>query len=341
MRKIDLRSDTVTWPTAEMRKSMAEAEVGDDVYSDDPTINRLEALGAEMLGKESSVFVPSGTFGNQLALFTWCERGTEVIINEQNHIIVHEAGAASIIASVQTRPLAAPNGSLPVEAVEQRLRKRDLHTPPTSLICMENAHSLGHVVPLQNMQEIYSLSQNWGLPVHLDGARIFNAAAALGCDAKEIASNADSVMFCLSKGLCAPVGSLLAGPASFIEKARYKRKIMGGAMRQAGILAAAGIIALKESTKRLADDHKRARLLENALKKIPGIQVEHGDINMVFFSYEGAKKAGAGEAIVKQFADKGIVIGEPDKGLFRFVTHYWIGDAELEQVISVCREIFK
>jgi len=268
---IDIRSDTVTKPTDAMRKAMAEAEVGDDVYGDDPTVKKLESLGAKMLGKEAALFVPSGTFGNQLALFTWCNRGTEVLLGEECHIIQHEAGAASIIAGVQTRPLPAPDGVLTASALRGRLRKQDLHMPQTSLICLENAHSLGRSVPLSAMDEARKIADEWKLPIHLDGARIFNAAAALGCDAGEIASMADSVMFCLSKGLCAPVGSLLAGKKQFIEKARHKRKIMGGGMRQAGILAAAGIIALEVQAKRLKEDHIRAK------KHCPGAFKNPGD----------------------------------------------------------------
>jgi L-threonine aldolase (EC 4.1.2.5) len=240
MDHIDLRSDTVTWPTDAMRRAMAEAPVGDDVYGDDPTINELERLAADMTGKEAALFVPSGTFGNQLSLFTWCPRGSEVILGEQCHIIQHEAGAASVIAGVQTRPIFAPAGILPPEAIEERIRGNDIHFPPTSLVCLENAHSSGRVVPLSYMREVADLAHRHGLPVHLDGARLFNAATALGVDATEIAGTVDSVMFCLSKGLCAPVGSMLAGPRDFVEKARRKRKIMGGGMRQAGVLAAAG-----------------------------------------------------------------------------------------------------
>ncbi|MDR3139052.1 MAG: low-specificity L-threonine aldolase [Treponema sp.] len=340
---IDIRSDTVTKPTEAMRKAMASAEVGDDVYGDDPTINELEALGAEMLGKEGAVFVPSGTFGNQLALFTWCKRGTEVILGEECHIIQHEAGAASVIAGVQIRPVAAPDGTIPAEAVRQRLRKAELHTPATSLICLENAHSLGRVVSLEAMDEVRKLADKWGLPVHLDGARIFNAAAALGVKAGDIAARADSVMFCLSKGLCAPVGSLLAGPKDFTEEARMKRKIMGGAMRQAGILAAAGIIALKEHTRRLGEDHERAKRLARSLADIPGIAVnpQETDINMVFFSFPPAQNAQTAARIMEVFAQKQILINAPEMGLFRFVTHYWIGEAELEAILAASREAFR
>jgi threonine aldolase len=326
-----------------MRKAMASAEVGDDVYGDDPTINKLEAMGAEMLGKEASVFVPSGTFGNQLALFTWCERGTEVVLGDECHIIQHEAGAASVIAGVQTRPVPAPDGVLGGEALYARLRKRDLHTPPTSLICLENAHSLGRAVPLAAMDAVRRIAGEWGVPVHLDGARIFNAAAALGVAAREIAARADSVMFCLSKGLCAPVGSLLAGPRDFVDKARYKRKIMGGGMRQAGILAAAGIISLTKQTSRLEEDHRRAKDLARNLAKIPGIVInpDETEINMVFFGFPPAREAAAAERISGIFADCGVIINPPNEGVFRFVTHNGIGDDEVKTILKACEKAFQ
>ena len=339
---IDIRSDTVTKPTEAMRKAMAEAEVGDDVYGDDPTVNRLEALGAEILGKEAALFVPSGTFGNQLALFTWCQRGTEVLLGEECHIIQHEAGAASIIAGVQTRQITAPNGILTAENLRARLRKKDLHMPPTSLICVENAHSLGRSVPLAAMDEVKELAEEWGLPVHLDGARIFNAATALGCEARDIASRADSVMFCLSKGLCAPVGSLLAGKREFIDEARLKRKIMGGGMRQAGILAAAGIIALEGQTSRIALDHEHAKKIALELAKIPGliIKPEETEINLVFFTWPPANDMKTAAQIEEIFKNHNIIINPPENGLFRFVTHYWIGENEVDKIMVASREAF-
>jgi threonine aldolase len=338
---IDIRSDTVTGPTEEMRRAMAGAEVGDDVYGDDPTVNRLEALGADMLGKEAAVFVPSGTFGNQLALFTWCGRGTEIVLGEDSHILVHEAGAASVIAGVQTRPVPAPDGVLS-PLLERRLRKRDLHAPGTSLVCLENANSLGRVVPLAEMDAVRKIADAWGLPVHLDGARIFNAAVALGTDPRNVASRADSVMFCLSKGLCAPVGSLLAGKKDFIDEARMKRKIMGGGMRQAGILAAAGIVALTSQVVPLAKDHLRAKRLAEELGTIPGVETrpEEVEINMVFFSFSPAEEQGAADRIVRTFAEHGIRISPPEKGEFRFCTHYWIGDDEIEAILRASREAF-
>jgi threonine aldolase len=348
MEIIDIRSDTVTRPTPAMRQAMAQAEVGDDVYGDDPTVNRLEALGAELLGKEAALFVPSGTFGNQLALFTWSRRGTEVILGDTCHIVVHEAGAPSVIAGVQLRCIPDPGGVLNPEDIRTHVRKQDLHAPATSLICMENAHSSGKVISLADMDAAGAVAREWGLPIHLDGARIFNAAAALGtrgaagCDAKEIAARVDSVMFCLSKGLCAPVGSLLAGTGDFIAQARLKRKVMGGGMRQAGILAAAGIIALEEQAPLLAADHLRAKKLAQGLAEINGISVNVNDIdiNMVFFSHPSAKSPALAEKIAKDFADCGIVINAPEQGLFRFVTHYWIGDSEVEKILVAARKIF-
>jgi threonine aldolase len=334
-----------------MRKAMANAEVGDDVYGDDPTVNRLEALGAEITGKEAAVFVPSGTFGNQVALFAWCQRGTEVVIGEDSHIVIHEAGASSMIAGVQLRCIPSPDGALRAEEVERRLRRQNLHEPATSLICLENAHSSGRVVPLECMDGIRAVAQKWNIPIHLDGARLFNAAAALGCSAADIASRVDSVMFCLSKGLCAPVGSLLAGPRDFIEAVRLRRKVMGGGMRQAGILAAAGIIALKEHSSLLEADHQRAKKIALGLAGIRGITVDPGkvDINMVFFNYSGpALTDNKGtEKIAWEFEKRGVKINPPDyfngSGspfcVFRFVTHYWIGDREADAVLKAAREI--
>jgi len=321
---------------------MAEAEVGDDVFGEDPTVNRLEQLGAELLGKEAALFVPSGTFGNQLALFTWCQRGTEVILGEECHIIQFEAGGAAVIAGVQTRTIPAPDGVLTPEALRKRLRKRELHAPAASLICLENAHALGRVVPLAAMDEVRKVADEWQLPVHLDGARIFNAAAALGCEAKDIAARADSVMFCLSKGLCAPVGSLLAGKKAFIEEARLKRKIMGGGMRQAGILAAAGIIALNEMSRRVADDHVRAKKIARALAKIPGVVIKpkEVDINMVFFTWPPAQDPKIAERVIETFRKHKIVVSHRGGGLFRFIIHYWIGDVEVETILTASREAF-
>jgi len=336
---IDVRSDTVTWPTEAMRVAMASAPVGDDVYGDDPTMNELERLAAEMTGKEAAIFVPSGTFGNQLALFTWCPRGSEVILGEQCHIVQHEAGAAAVIAGVQTRTIFAPNGILPVDEIEARIRGDDIHYPSTTLICLENAHSSGRVISLDSMKEVAALAKRHGLPIHLDGARLFNAATALGVRAADIAAHVDSVMFCLSKGLCAPIGSMLAGPRDFIEKARRKRKIMGGGMRQVGILAAAGLVALKEMTGRLAEDHENARYLADRLGTLPGLEVDTGalDINMVFFRLPAAVD---GKALTAYMKANRVLINTPELGLCRFVTHYWIDRRAIDRVVALMQEFF-
>jgi len=329
---IDLRSDTVTLPGEEMRAAMANAEVGDDVYGDDPTVNRLEEIAAEVLGKESAVFVPSGTFGNQLSILTHTLRGDEVIIPASNHIIVHEAGASAVIAGVQMRTLDCDDGMPSVDRILKAIRGEDLHYPRTGLICLENAHSSGRVLPMEYMKEVYSLARERAVPVHLDGARIFNAAVSLGIDAGEIASKADSVMFCLSKGLGAPIGSMLVGTKEFISRARKGRKIMGGAMRQAGIIAAAGIMAIEKMIDRLGEDHENARYLAKKLEEIKGIEImrDRLDINMVFFKLD----QGRPEAIVGELYREGIKINPPEGDEWRLVTNLDVSRSDLDTFIA-------
>lgn len=337
---IDLRSDTVTNPTDEMRQAMFRAEVGDDVYGDDPTVQRLESLAAIMIGKEAALFVPSGTFGNQLALFTHCDRGTEVILGEDCHIFEHEVGAASIIAGVHLRTLQTEFGKMDIQRIRRSIRPDDLHYPETSLICLENAYSNGAVVDLDYMKDVYSLAKNANIPLHLDGARIFNAATYLNTDVKEISQYSDTVMFCLSKGLCAPIGSILAGSKEFIEKARKKRKLLGGGWRQSGFLAAAGIIALEKMTKRLHEDHENALYLANRLAEIPGIivDVNQVNINLVFFQIQKSNRSP--EEIEHIFNENGIIIFAPDEnGMMRFATHYWITKNDIDKVIEVMKLI--
>lgn len=343
MRYIDLRSDTVTAPTDKMREAMFKAVVGDDVYGDDPTMIELEEYAAELVGKEAALFVPSGTFGNQLALFTHCKRGNEVILGDDCHIVAHEVGAASVIAGVQLRTIVSNKGELSPEEVEKRIRKEeeDIHFPGTGLICLENAHSNGRVISLQNMKNIYEVGRKHKLPVHLDGARLFNAAAYLGAQASELTSNCDSVMFCLSKGLCAPVGSILAGSSEFISKARKNRKLLGGGLRQAGILAAAGLIALKEMREGLKVDHENAVLLGEELSKINGIKVRQGDIhiNMVFFSI---KDTGCtSKKLVDGLYQKGIKINGEEGGEVRFVTNHWVTKEDVLYVVDSVKEVIK
>ncbi len=320
----DFRSDTVTRPTLAMRQAMAEAPVGDDVLREDPTVNELESLAANMMCKESALFVPSGTFGNQVCLMTHCQRGNEVIISEQAHIIAHEVGAASVLAGVQLRAINPARGWLEWGEIEPRIRRgEDIHYPCTGLICLENALSNGDVQPLSVMREIYLSAGMLKVPVHLDGARIFNAALALGASAADIASCADSVMFCLSKGLSAPVGSLVVGTREFVEKARKMRKLMGGGMRQAGIIAAAGIIALREMTRRLGEDHRHARILAEifARNSLFEIDLDRVKINMFFVRFRDTAFRGREDELVERLARVNILTYPPENGWIRFVTH--------------------
>lgn len=336
MKYIDLRSDTVTWPTPEMRQAMAQAEVGDDGYGDDPTVNRLEKMAAERLGKEAALFVPSGTMGNQLAIFTHIQRGDEVITAEDNHIVVHEAGAAAIIAGAQLRCLSAVKGRVDPGDLERTIRRPD-EMPRTGLICLENAHSAGVVLDLDYMRQVREIADRHRVPIHLDGARIFNAADWLKVDAAQIAAYADSVMFCLSKGLCAPVGSILAGTSDFISRARRKRKIMGGSMRQVGILAAAGIIALEKMSLRVHEDHERAVQLASLLNEIPGLSVDMEDvhINMVFVHFQRPFDAGK---LMDRLQSRGILVNPPENGVMRLVTHYYIDSDKVRKAADAFRE---
>lgn len=330
---IDLRSDTVTRPTESMRAAMARAELGDDGYGDDPTVRRLEEMGAALIGKEAALFVPSGIFGNQLALFAHCPRGSEVILDDGCHIVRHEAGASSVIPGVQLRCVETESGMPSAEAIAARIRDPDdSHGPATSLVCLENAHSNGRALPLSAMEAVRRLCASKAIPIHLDGARIFNAAIALGCEASSIAACADSVMFCLSKGLCAPVGSLLAGSRLFIERARAKRVVMGGQMRQAGVLAACGIVALSEMLPGLERDHRTASALAAALGSLPGVSVDSAarDINMVFLRLP--ESAPAPDSILRSLKERGILANPPSNGAWRLVTHRYVGPESVERI---------
>jgi threonine aldolase len=345
MDMIDLRSDTVTRPTASMRAAMAQAEVGDDGYGDDPTVKELEAMGASLLGKEAAVFVPSGTFGNQLAIFTHCRRGDEVILGEGCHIVQHESGAAAVIAGVQLRCIKEDADILPTDAVVDRLRGPG-RQPATGLLCLENASSGGRAISLKAMDSPVQAARAAKVPVHLDGARIFNAAIALAVKPSDIAARADSVMFCLSKGLSAPVGSLLCGSAEFIRQARAKRAIMGGQLRQAGILAAAGLVALREGLPRLREDHETAKMLGRSIASIPSLDVdiESIHINMVFFRHIAAAKPGSPiarpEDIVAGLQQRGILVNPPDHGIWRLVTHREVPPERIGEIALALREVF-
>lgn len=339
MRYIDLRSDTVTMPTEEMRTAMANAVVGDDVYDDDPTVKLLEQKAAAMVGKQAALFVPSGTMGNQLAIMTHTKRGDEIIVEENCHIVQHEVGAAAVISGVQLRIIKGEKGIMSASMVEAGIRESDIHCPDTGLICMENALANGTVAPLDRMKEIYEVAKKHNLPVHLDGARLFNAADYLDVDATVITQFTDSVMFCLSKGLCAPIGSILAGSTSFIAKAKKNRKLLGGGMRQVGILAAAGIISLEVMTKRLYIDHERAKYLAKKLSEIPGIKLDLDSvhINMVFFDITDTKVSS--DKFVAELFNHGIKSNGAENGMLRFVTNHDVSREDIDYTIQVIKEI--
>ena len=341
MEYIDFRSDTVTEPTLEMLDAMHDAKVGDDVYGDDPTVNLLEEKAAEAMGKESALFVPTGTFGNQLAVLTHTERGNEIIIPQNNHIVIHEVGASAVIAGVQLRTLKDDCGVPNISDFKNAFRGDDIHFPKTGLVCMENAHSSGKVIPNESLKEIFEYSKSRNVPVHLDGARIFNAAHALKTEAIKIAGYADSVMFCLSKGLCSPVGSMLAGTKKFILKARKNRKMMGGGMRQAGYLAAAGLISIEKMTSRLLEDHENARYLAGRIESIKNFSVLKNqlDINMVFFTIKNMD-FNENDFISFMFAKK-IKVSPAEFGEYRFVTHYWIDKKSIDYTIDSICSFFK
>jgi len=287
-RIIDLRSDTVTKPTPQMREAMMNAEVGDDCYGEDATVNKLEQLAAEKVGKQAAVFVPSGTMGNTSAIITHTNPGDTIIVDSECHIYYYERGNMASFAGVMPIVIDTEDGCFDSDELEIYLQRDEKRFPKTSLICLENTHNRrgGIAIPIEKMQSVYGVAKKYNVHVHLDGARIFNAAIALGINACEIANCVDSVMFCLSKGLCAPVGSVLAGDKDFVEKARIARKRLGGAMRQAGILAAAGIVSLTEMVERLAEDHQNAKILAKELAKISefGIIPENVQTNMVIFN---------------------------------------------------------
>ena len=338
MRYIDLRSDTVTQPTEEMRQAMLTVEVGDDVYNDDPTITKLEELAAKITGKEAALFTPSGTMANQLAVMTHTNRGDEVILGENSHIVVHEVGGASVISQIGYRIIKNPDDSINACDVQKAIRPDDIHVPTTGLLCLENALANGTVVGLKKMEEAYGVAKTHDIPVHLDGARIFNAATYLGVEVSEIAKYTDTLMFCLSKGLCSPVGSILCGDKRFIAKARKNRKLLGGGMRQAGFLAAAGIISLEKMTKRLHIDHDNAKYLGEALSKLSFIKVdlEKIHINIVFFFIE--KEGFDHDNFADNMLKKGIKInGREDDGSYRFVTHNDITREDIDTVIGILR----
>jgi threonine aldolase len=338
-RYIDLRSDTVTRPTAEMREAMKNAEVGDDVYQDDPTMIRFEKLAAEMIGKEAALFVPSGTMGNQLSVMTHILPGNEIIAGEASHVIHYEGGAAARLSGAAYALVNNPNHFIYDRDIRRLVRPAgNPHFPKTALVCLENALCDGNVVPLDLMRAASDTAHELGLTVHLDGARIFNAALALGVPVTELSRCADSVMFCVSKGLCAPVGSLVCGTGEFVERARYNRKILGGGMRQAGVLAACGIIALEKMTTRLHLDHENARYLGDRLAEIPGITVDKEKIriNMVFWKQN--VPGFDNEAFMAFMSERRIKTTGIRVDEYRFVTHNDITRDDIDTVAAALRE---
>jgi len=339
---IDLRSDTVTKPTPEMREAMAEAEVGDDVYGDDPTVKRLEELAAEMLGKESALFVPSGTMGNLIALLVHCQRGDEVIVGKQSHIYLNEAGGMSALGGIQPCPIQnRPDGTLRLEDILACIRTEDVHHPITRLICLENTQNICGGIPLtpDYTRQVGELARRNDLALHIDGARIFNAASAQSVPVRELVDPADSVMFCLSKGLAAPVGSMLVGTSKFIRRARHIRKMLGGGMRQVGVLAAAGIISLERMTKRLNEDHARANRLADGLRQVPGLVVDQNSpcTNMVYLNLSDDVQTDT-QRVTQKMRDFGVLVDPENARRFRLVTHYWIDDLAVDKTIKAFQE---
>jgi threonine aldolase len=338
---VDLRSDTVTRPTPAMRRAMAEAEVGDDVYGEDPTVNQLEKRAAEIFGREAALFVPTGSMGNLLAIKTWTRPGMEVICERRAHIANYELAAMSAIAGCLPYTASAPGGILTWELIEPLIRPKVYYYAQTGLVELENTSNMhgGTIYPPEVTQEICERAHAVGLPVHLDGARIFNAAVALGRDVREITRHFDSVMFCLSKALGAPVGSMLVGSDEFIRKARIGRKLLGGGMRQVGVLAAAGLVALEESPKILHRDHENARYLAEGLAQIPGISTDAKSVvtNIVIFSV--AETGFSAAAICDELTRQGVLSGARDKFTIRMVTHYDVDRAGIDRALAAMRAV--
>ncbi len=344
MKTIDLRSDTVSHPTAEMRAAMADAEVGDDVYHDDPTVNRLEADAAAILGKEAAVLVTSGTQGNLCALLAHCQRGDSIILGDTSHIFRYEQGGAAQFGGIlpHTVPVQA-DGTLRMSDLKAAINPDDEHKPATRLVALENTHNMAGGVAISGAytDAVSDFAHSHGLLLHIDGARIFNAAAALNVDVRDLVNGADSVTFCLSKGLCAPAGSVLAGGEDFIRRARRARKALGGGMRQAGILAAAGLIALHTMRHRLSDDHHNAQLLAEGLSEVPSLKIISQHTNFIFFAL--AENAGISlDEFVHALRQDYNVLMSPysgDQGLVRLRTHYWIDENAIDKVISAVSAI--
>ena len=345
MKRIDLRSDTVTLPTEKMRRAMAEAELGDDVYGEDPSVNRLQEIAAERLGKEAGLFIPSGTMGNLIAVLTHCGRGDEVIMGTYGHTFLHEAGGISALGGVS--PSMIPNkadGSLDLDDIRHAVRADDIHEPRSRLLILENTQNAcgGMSLSRDYMLAAAEVARENNLTVHLDGARVFNAAVDQGVPVIDLVDMVDSVTFCLSKGLCAPVGSVLCGSKPFITEALRIRKQLGGGMRQAGVLAAAGIVALEEMVDRLAEDHAHARELAEGLAELDGVRLDKGspNTNMVYIELDPALGISA-ETCHRALAEEGVLVGITGPRHFRLVCHYWIKSEDIPVILSAFRKALK
>ncbi|MDX2138936.1 MAG: low-specificity L-threonine aldolase [Chloroflexota bacterium] len=346
MQLIDLRSDTVSIPTPAMREAMANAPVGDDVYGEDPTVNELQAEAAAMLGKEAGLFVPSGTMGNLASVLAHCARGDEFIVGKEAHIFRYEAGSAAMYGGLQPNTLPVqPDGTLDLDDIRAAIRGNNVHFPPTRLICLENTQGTihGQPLPVDYVAQVGAIAREHNLRLHVDGARLFNAATALGVHARDLVADADSASVCLSKGLCAPVGSVIVGSKAFIEHAHRIRKSLGGGMRQAGILAAAGLIALREMTQRLHEDHATARQFAEDIATLPYIQVDLSRVrtNMVYFNLSADAPYSLDELSARLKTDYDILMRPYDQRerKFRVVTHYWITPEHIERTIAALRAL--
>ncbi|UCG06887.1 MAG: low-specificity L-threonine aldolase [Desulfobacterales bacterium] len=344
MRNVDLRSDTLTQPTASMRQAMAGAEVGDDVFGEDPTVNRLEEMAAERLGKQAAVFVASGTMGNLVSQLAHCGRGDEMILGNHSHTFFFEQGGSAAVGGIHPRTVPnQPDGKLALEEIETAIRGDNVHLPRTRLIMLENTHNQcsGYPLDADYMKAVGEIARRHGLKIHVDGARIFNAAVALNVDAKDLAAEADSISFCLSKGLAAPVGSMVCGTRDFIKEARRARKLLGGGMRQAGVLAAAGIVALTEMVDRLADDHANAKKLAEGLANTPDISIapELVKTNIVFFEITRREMTVA--ELVNRFDEEGVRMSPSGPNRIRAVTHYHITSEDIDYSLSAVSNVLK
>lgn len=339
---IDLRSDTVTQPTPDMRQAMAAAEVGDDVLGEDPTVNRLEELATEMTGKEAAVFVASGTMANLCSLLSHTERGDEVIVGHSTHIFVNEVAGAAVVGGLQFQPIDDETGHVTPDEVEEAIRGQDIHWPRTRLVCLENTHNKagGVVMSVDEMEAVARVARAHELLLHLDGARLFNAATYLGVPAARLAAPFDSVYICLSKGLGAPVGSLACGSREFVERARKYRKMLGGGMRQAGIIAAAGIIALEKMTLRLADDHATARRIAEGIHDLPGIELDMSRVQTNILRLHFSRPELGGPQVSAALRERGILASPGGPNSMRLVTHYHISMAGADAIAAAFREIF-